>query len=70
MGGRDDGLGESHGDCAGSVDTGGPTLRYVGRAGRLCALGADGRNVRSCNGGQPSWANVDVGSCEMLADGR
>jgi hypothetical protein len=64
--GRDDGLGDGHGNRAGSVNAGGPALRYVGRAGRLCALGADGRNVCGGYGGQTGGANVDVGSCEVL----
>jgi len=62
VGSGSDGLGDSHGDSAGSVDAGGPALRYVGRAGGLCALGADGRNVGGGDGGQASRANVDVGS--------
>ena len=68
---RDDGLGKSHGNGAGSVDTGGPTLRYVGRAGGLRgALGADGCPVRGGDGSQTSRADIDVGSYQMLANSK
>lgn len=60
------GLGDCHSQGAGSVYARGPSLRNIGGAGGLRALGADSRNVRRGDRGKTGGANIDVGSFEKL----